>query len=107
MSRPKAAGATKRGLAFKEQQARKSTMVRARAEMQRLREARQAEIAERRERQLEKQRRRAENELKGASYQVISDPTKLKKMSKKQLRQVKKTRVNKDGVTELVPAYAK
>jgi hypothetical protein len=37
----------------------------------------------------------------------ISDPTKLKKMSKKQLRQVKRTRVNADGVTELVPAYSK
>lgn len=37
----------------------------------------------------------------------ITDPTKLKKMTKKQLRQIKRTRVNADGVTELVPAYAK
>lgn len=107
MNRPKAAGGAKRGLAFQEQQARKTTMTKARNQMQQMREARQAEIAERRERQLEKERRRAENQLKGASYQVISDPTKLKKMTKKQLRQIKKTRVNKDGVMELVPAYAK
>jgi hypothetical protein len=37
----------------------------------------------------------------------ISDPNKLKKMNKKQLRLVKRTRINKDGVMELVPAYAK
>jgi hypothetical protein len=36
----------------------------------------------------------------------LSDPTKLKKMSKKQLRQVKRVRVNDEGVRELVPAYA-
>lgn len=37
----------------------------------------------------------------------ISDPNKLKKMNKKQLRLVKRTRINKDGIMELVPAYAK
>lgn len=44
MSRPKAAGSTGNGLAFKERQARKATMQKARAEMQRMREARQQEI---------------------------------------------------------------
>lgn len=36
----------------------------------------------------------------------ITDATKLKKMSKKQLRSIKKTRLNpKTGVVELVGAY--
>ena len=82
-------------------------MLKARAQLTQLREVRAAELKAKRERAVEKQRRRAENELKGASYQVISNPEKLKRMTKKQLRQVKKTRVNKDGVTELVPAYAR
>ena len=37
----------------------------------------------------------------------ISDPTKLKRMSKKQLRTIKRTRVNAQGITEVVGAYAK
>lgn len=55
----------------------------------------------------EKAKRKAENELKSASYQVLANPEKLKQMSKKQLRQIKRTRVNKDGVVELVGAYEK
>jgi len=107
MCRPKATGGAKRGLAFNERAARKSTVLKARGDMAKLREARAEELKAKRERAVDKARRRAENELKGASYQVISNPDKLKRMTKKQLRQVKKTRVNKDGVTELVPAYAR
>ncbi len=55
----------------------------------------------------EKKKRRAENLLKSTTYQVISDPNKLKRMSKKQLRMVKKTRVNAQGVVEFVGAYEK
>ena len=44
MTRPKAVGAAGKGLAFKEQQARKATMQKARSELQRLREIRQQEI---------------------------------------------------------------
>lgn len=35
----------------------------------------------------------------------IKNPEKLKRMSKKQLRHVKKTRVNEKGVLEFVGAY--
>jgi len=52
-----------------------------------------------------KQKRKAENEFAGTKMQVISDPNKLKKMTKKQLRMVKKTVVDSDGVTRLVGAY--
>lgn len=55
----------------------------------------------------EKQRRRAENELRSASYQVISDTSKLKRMSKSQLRNVKRTTVDAKGRTKLVGAYEK
>lgn len=37
----------------------------------------------------------------------ISDANKLKKMSKKQLKQIKKTRVDKNGNVIYVDAYAK
>jgi hypothetical protein len=37
----------------------------------------------------------------------LKNPEKMKKMSKKQLRQVKRTRVNDHGVVELVGAYEK
>ena len=86
------------------------------------------------EKRTDKKRRRAENELRSASYQVvrdnsqkgcvltgietpgtclplpfqISDPTKLKKMSKKQLRSIKRTRLNPEtGVVEFVGAYSR
>ena len=36
----------------------------------------------------------------------ISDPTKLKKMSKRQLRNVKRVRIDDEGVPTLAPAYS-
>ena len=53
---------------------------------------------------VEIQNRRMANEFKNVSYQAINTD-KLKGMSKKQLRQVKKTVVNKSGQTELVGLY--
>ncbi len=55
----------------------------------------------------EKEKRRLANELKSASVQVISKTGKLKTMSKKQLRNIKKTRMTKSGVVEYVPVYSK
>jgi uncharacterized protein with gpF-like domain len=75
-------------------------------------ERRQAKI-QKKERRLENERRRAENEYKQAqkSSKVLNTGklrSTLKAMSKKQLRQIKKTRMNtKTGVIEYVPAYAK
>ena len=68
---------------------------------------------EKKERRLENEKRRAENEFKNASRhaQKMNLNTighKLKTMNKKQLRQIKKTRMNtKTGVLEYVPAYSK
>lgn len=70
-----------------------------------MKQSKKEEVAARRERRLEKARRRAEGEMRAAQVQVL-DPAKLKKMNKKQLRGVKKTRVNaQTGVVEFVGAY--
>ena len=80
-----------------------------------LREERRQAALEKRERRLDQEKRRAENEFRNLQKQKTMQTlnldrvgTTLKAMSKKQLRQIKKTRVNpKTGVVELVPAYAK
>ncbi|KAL1503676.1 hypothetical protein AB1Y20_012149 [Prymnesium parvum] len=43
-----------------------------------------------REQRLEKEKKKEENKAKGQQYQVISNTSKLKKMSKKQLKMIKK-----------------
>eukprot|EP00934_Nitzschia_sp_Nitz4_P005734 Nitzschia sp. Nitz4//scaffold111_size72815//4234//4740//NITZ4_005775-RA/size72815-processed-gene-0.45-mRNA-1//1//CDS//3329533135//5724//frame0 len=78
-----------------------------------LREERRQEKVQKKERRLENERRRAENEYKQAqktakNLNIGKLPSTLKAMSKKQLRQIKKTRLNpKTGVVEYVPAYSK
>ena len=68
---------------------------------------------EKKERRLENERRRAENEFKMVSQQaqklnLNTVGQKMKTMNKKQLRMIKKTRMNtKTGVIEYVPAYTK
>jgi len=75
-------------------------------------EKRQAIIAKQ-ERRLEQERRRMENEYKNATKgsKTLNTNTaglKMKAMNKKQLRQIKKTRMNtKTGVVEYVSPYAK
>lgn len=83
-------------------------------ELQReLSEKKRLEIVQKKERRLENERRRQENEFKAAqqSAQRLNAGKvgiTLKAMSKKQLRQVKKTRLNtKTGAVEYVPAYSK
>jgi hypothetical protein len=54
----------------------------------------------------EKQKRKMENEYKSSIYQEIN-PSKIKGMSKKQLRMIKKTSVNrKTGKIELVNPWS-
>jgi Cgr1 family len=70
-------------------------------------------IRDKKERRLENEKRRAENEFENAkklahNLNTSKLRTTLKSMSKKQLRQIKKTRVNnKTGAVEYVPAYSK
>ncbi len=78
-----------------------------------LREERRLSKVQKKERRLENERRRAENEFQSAQKSAKALNTgklksTLKAMSKKQLRQIKKTRMNsKTGVLEYVSAYAK
>jgi molecular chaperone GrpE (heat shock protein) len=78
-----------------------------------LREGRREAKVLKKDRRLENEKRRAENEFKHAQkfskqLNLGKLPATLKAMSKKQLRQMKKTRLNpKTGVVEYVPAYSK
>lgn len=98
---------------FKERQAeglrKKETL-----ELQKhLTEERVQGLRDKKERRLENERRRAENEYNTAkkSAQTLNAAklkSTMKAMSKKQLRQIRKTRVNsKTGAVEFVPAYSK
>ena len=61
--------------------------------------------ADERARREERDRRRKENEFKTSSFQQINGE-KIKKMSKKQLRNIAKTSMGKNGL-ELVSAFKK
>jgi hypothetical protein len=71
MTRPKSVGGAGTGGAFKAQQAAKNAQRMAKNSTKLLREERDAASKAARERLVEKRRRRAENELKGAGYQVV------------------------------------
>ncbi|GKY91820.1 hypothetical protein MPSEU_000153600 [Mayamaea pseudoterrestris] len=96
---------------------KKEALKRAKAEAKELQETLKQEKIKsmllKKERRLENEKRRAENEFKTmqASVQKLN-PNKvgltMKALSKKQLRNIKKTRMNtKTGVVEYVSAYAK
>lgn len=95
----------------------RQTLKRARQETRELQKEmeneRREEALRKKERRLENEKRRAENQYKSMqkSVQTLNTAkigTTLKAMSKKQLRMVKKTRLNpKTGVVEYVSAYAK
>jgi rRNA-processing protein CGR1 len=58
------------------------------------------------EKKLQKKNRKAANEFKSKRMQVIKDTSKIKNMSKKQLRMIRKTAVDDAGNTITVPLYA-
>lgn len=70
--------------------------------------ARRAEEKQARiEKLIAKRKRKQENELKNAKFQTISNDSKIKRMSKKQLRLVKRMQVNtQTGVAQLVSPWA-
>lgn len=91
-----------------ERDARKATIQR---EKELKEQSRKAAI-EKKERRLDHERRRMENEFKNAQkfsqHLGQNADLKMKAMSKKQLRQIKKTRLNtKTGAVEYVGAYQK
>ena len=96
---------------------RKEALKRAKSEAREIQEELKQEklkaLQLKKERRLENEKRRAENELKVIQKSVQTlNPNKvgltMKALSKKQLRNIKKTRLNtKTGVVEYVSAYAK
>jgi len=86
---------------FEEKKAAKEKMERIKAFEKDIKEEKLKKIEAEKARKAEKEKRRVENEYKTSVYQVIN-PSKLKTMSKKQLRLVKKTAVNAAGQVELV-----
>jgi|EP01083_Nonionella_stella_P011828 rRNA-processing protein CGR1 len=92
----------------KDREARKALLERERE----LKEERRQAAILKKERRLEQEKRRIENEFRSASRsaQMLGKNAdrKMKTMNKKQLRQIKKTRMNtKTGAIEYVGAYAK
>jgi len=85
-------------------QANKRKEITARAVEAQMKDETKRKILEKKARTMDNQKRRMANEFKNASYQSINTE-KLKGMSKKQLRQVKKTVMNKNGQVELVGMY--
>ena len=98
---------------FEERQADKLNRKEALELQNQLKEERIQQLRDKKERRLENEKRQAENEFESAknSSQKMNTgklSSTLKAMSKKQLRQVKKIRVNtKTGAKEFVSAYAK
>jgi hypothetical protein len=93
------------GAAFKVAMVAKSALASMRETQDRIRSERKAEADEARQRKLDKAKRRAEGEMRAAQVQNIG-ADKVKKMNKRQLKQVKKTRLNaQTGVVEFVGAY--
>lgn len=70
-------------------------------------EKKKAKKREARARREENERRRIENEMRSTSYQEITRVDKLRKMSKKQLKHIRRTSVRADGTVELVGLYDK
>lgn len=84
---------------------------RIRAEAKALADMMREEAAERRtlqaQRREEKRKRRIANEMKSSQVQEIVHTDKIKRMNKKQLRKVRKTRVNDDGEVEFATLWDK
>ena len=97
---------------WQQKQLLKQKLLETKAKQEEMIQEKKNEILLRKERRLENERRRMENEFKAASSSAKTlgknADLKLKSMNKKQLRQIKKTRMNvKTGVVEYVPAYTK
>jgi len=69
-------------------------------------EARRARMIGAREKRDAKRARKQRAEYNNSQYQVITNETTVKSLSKKQMRNIKRTRMSKEGELEFVDAYA-
>ncbi len=107
MTRPSGARAQKgvRAASFSASLAAKRARAEARAISLRLKAGLAAEKEALRARRIENIKRRAEGMMRGTQFTAITDAKTMKKMNKRQLRQVQKTVVDKHGNTQLVPLW--
>lgn len=108
-NRPAQAGSLGKGHrsgAFNAAKSLKASKQAARSIVERLRGERDAAAAASKAKRDAKRARRATSTGSGAHLQTV-DAAKLKRMTKKQLRSIKRTAVDRDGNVQLVPAYGR
>jgi hypothetical protein len=106
-TRPGAVPAKKgvRSASFTASLAQKRARAEAKEISRRLKEELAFDKEAKRARRLENLARRAEGLMRGTQFTQITDARTIKKMNKRQLRNVQKTVVDKHGNTRLVPLY--
>ena len=107
MKRPGVLGAGGKGKqsnAFRASKGLKLARDTARGYAKNIADERKAELDAVKERRKAKRARKASHAASGSHLQAIN-PTKIKRMTKKQLRTIRKTQVDKEGNVQLVPAY--
>lgn len=104
-TRASASGKPKSKTAWAQKQKRRRDAKRVKEMEKELVERKKQKKREARERREENARRKLENEMKSAHVQEIVKVDKLKNMSKKQLKHIRRTSVRADGTMELVPVY--
>ena len=106
-TRPAGAPAAKgaRSASFNASLAQKRARAEAKEVSRRIKEELAFEKDAKRQRRLDNLKRRAEGMLRGQQFTQITDAKTIKKMNKRQLRNVQKTVVDKHGNTLLVPLY--
>ncbi|GMH64944.1 hypothetical protein TrLO_g5242 [Triparma laevis f. longispina] len=96
---------------WEEKEAQRNRMKEIKAREREIKEQTLASKVAKKQRRLDQEKRCAENQAKSQQFQTMNHNTvgtKMKAMSKKQLRMIKKTRFNqKTGTTELVGAFEK
>ena len=103
--RSSASGQVKTKSAWDKQQERKKDKLRVKALQQKLIEERKEKKRLKKMRQQMNKKRKLENELRAVTTQEITRTEKISKMTKKQLKHLRKTSVRADGTVELVPVY--
>ena len=106
-TRSSAAGKPQSKSAWERKQKRRRDAKRVKEMEKEMVERKKQKKREARERREENARRKLENEMKSAHVQEIVKVDKLKRMSKKQLKHIRRTSVRADGTMELVPVYKK
>lgn len=94
-------------VAWNAQQARRAAREAGRRVEKELKEAEAEKRRLERERREAKRKRAEENEAKSTVFQVLRNPEKIKKMTKNQVKLIRKVRINARGVKEFVSPWAK